>query len=89
MGKGAKPAKDEADGAVETAVAEQKQLYICGWGAAGCEQSPSNAQDSEVPVIEEGRACCCCCCYVASVVSDSVHRGQGRIKKKRASGKSV
>ena len=55
VGKGAKPAKDEADGAVETAVAEQKQLCICGWGAVGCEQSPSNAQDSEVPVIEEGR----------------------------------
>ncbi|KAI4549545.1 hypothetical protein MG293_001875 [Ovis ammon polii] len=55
VGKGAKPAKDEADGAVETAVAEQKQLYIRGWGAAGCEQSPSNAQDSEVPVTEEGK----------------------------------
>lgn len=54
MGKGAKPAKDEADGAVEAA-AEQKQLCMCGWGAAGCEQSPSNAQDSEVPVTEEGR----------------------------------
>ena len=58
--------KDEADG--ETAVAEQKQL--CGWGAVGCEQSPSNAQGSEVPVTEVGR-------------------GQGWIKKERASGKSV
>ena len=50
--------EDGADGAVETALAGQKQLHVCGGGTAGHEQglprSPRNAQDSEAPDIEEG-----------------------------------